>query len=251
MEHVHVPAPGDAVDLAAAASVAVVDQVDELVALICHGDVHDRPLMVPCLGVGETARAADRHGGAVAGCGVRREHDLDHRLIVVVPQLGEVEPPAGFPGERVHEEDTRPDGVDGDPAVARADEFAAHGDLGEVERAARREERCRYELDDLLAVTGSVETGNGEEQTGRRREGGAPRRADAADAGVGIYNGRPKPSLVMKRRRSGGRVAQGPDDAMAAAGGQQTDQFCIYSWETRELLQSNVEYSVFHMRVSY
>ena len=73
-----------------------------------------------------------------------------------------------------------------------------YGERGEMERAVRREEQGRQLHRALPRVVRDVTVGNevawrsvgrdgdGDERRDRRREGGAPRGADAADAAVGF-----------------------------------------------------------------
>jgi len=188
VEHVHVSQQGDAVDLAV---VGVVGQVDELVPLP-NGDVEDHPLHVPCLDVGQPTQVADSNGDIVIRLGVWREHDLWHRL-VVVPQREERDLLAA--GEMAHEVDPRGQaaggaaaGVDGQPTVAGADDTEAAmttSKRGEGEQSVRRKEQGEHlrEVPVEGRSTGWWD-GDGDERRDWRREGGAPRRADAAGATV-------------------------------------------------------------------
>lgn len=139
-------------------------------------------------GVGEAAHAADRHGQVSRAPRVGREHDLAHRRLVPLPQRGEAHLlVVGAAGERVVEGDTRlrlGAGGDGHPDVGRADDLGPVGKRAEVERGRRGEDDGGHLLRRLRLVTGHGSAG--EERRDRRREGGAPGGADAAEAAVGF-----------------------------------------------------------------
>ena len=126
----------------------------------------------------------DSNGNIVIRLGVWREHDLWHRL-VVVPQWEETDLLAAR--ETAHEVDPQAAGasVDGQPTVARADAEAATSKRGEGEQVLRRQEQGEH-LREVPVEGRSTGWWDGDDDERRdwRREGGAPRRADAAGTTV-------------------------------------------------------------------